>query len=195
MPNLPSANPTQFIQGAAALHVLDVKATATFYRDVLGFNWDFGGDACHNVRRVHCDKQPFFLLSYCSQVLVFSPHRRPVAEGHPPEDATSPTESVDAFGVIPRSITTIPLGPFRRLSGPAGSDVSFDPTFSSAATAAAPTKVRWPPCSSSARSGFGRSLHCGFTLIHPPAAVARRFQDDSSNRDGIRPLFGTGVPI
>ena len=36
MPNLPSANPTQFIQGAAALHVLDVKATATFYRDVLG---------------------------------------------------------------------------------------------------------------------------------------------------------------
>jgi len=44
MPNLPSANPTQFIQGAAALHVPDVKATATFYRDVLGFNWDFGGD-------------------------------------------------------------------------------------------------------------------------------------------------------
>ena len=44
MPNLPSANPTQFIQCAAALHVPDVKATATFYRDVLGFNWDFGGD-------------------------------------------------------------------------------------------------------------------------------------------------------
>ena len=36
MPNRPSANPTQFIQSAAALHVLDVKATATFYRDVLG---------------------------------------------------------------------------------------------------------------------------------------------------------------
>jgi len=29
MPNLPSANPTPFIQGAAALHVVDVKATAT----------------------------------------------------------------------------------------------------------------------------------------------------------------------
>ncbi len=44
MPNLPSSNPKQFIQGAPALHVPDVKATATFYRDVLGFNWDFGDD-------------------------------------------------------------------------------------------------------------------------------------------------------
>jgi catechol 2,3-dioxygenase-like lactoylglutathione lyase family enzyme len=44
MPNLPTATPTQFIQGAAALHVPDVKATATFYRDVLGFNCDFSGD-------------------------------------------------------------------------------------------------------------------------------------------------------
>ena len=44
MPNLPSSNPRQFIQGAPALHVPDVKATATFYRDVLGFNWDFGDD-------------------------------------------------------------------------------------------------------------------------------------------------------
>src|SRR5206468_7996449 len=44
MPKLPSSNPSQFIQGAPVLHVPDVAATATFYRDVLGFTWDFGGD-------------------------------------------------------------------------------------------------------------------------------------------------------
>lgn len=42
MPNLPSSNPKQFVQGAPVLHVSDVVATATFYRDVLGFKWDFG---------------------------------------------------------------------------------------------------------------------------------------------------------
>lgn len=45
MPALPSANPAQFVQGAPVLHVPDVKATAAFYRDVLGFTWDFGDDA------------------------------------------------------------------------------------------------------------------------------------------------------
>ena len=45
MPALPSSNPTQFVQGAPVLHVPDVKATAAFYRDVLGFTWDFGDDA------------------------------------------------------------------------------------------------------------------------------------------------------
>jgi predicted enzyme related to lactoylglutathione lyase len=44
MPNLPSSNPSQFIQGAPVLQVPDVGATAMFYRDVLGFTWDFGGD-------------------------------------------------------------------------------------------------------------------------------------------------------
>ena len=44
MPNAPTSNPTQFIQGAPVLHVADVKATATFYRDTLGFTWDFGDD-------------------------------------------------------------------------------------------------------------------------------------------------------
>jgi predicted enzyme related to lactoylglutathione lyase len=44
MPALPSANPAQFIQGAPVLHVPDVKATAAFYRDVLGFTWDFGDE-------------------------------------------------------------------------------------------------------------------------------------------------------
>src|SRR5580765_5557064 len=44
MPALPSSNPAQFVQGAPVLHVADVKATAAFYRDVLGFTWDFGDD-------------------------------------------------------------------------------------------------------------------------------------------------------
>jgi predicted enzyme related to lactoylglutathione lyase len=42
MPTPPSSNPAQFVQGAPVLHVADVEATATFYRDVLGFTWDFG---------------------------------------------------------------------------------------------------------------------------------------------------------
>ena len=42
MPELPSSNPKQFVQGAPVLHVSDVVATAAFYRDVLGFVWDFG---------------------------------------------------------------------------------------------------------------------------------------------------------
>ena len=45
MPALPSSNPAQFVQGAPVLHVQDVRATATFYRDILGFTWDFGDDA------------------------------------------------------------------------------------------------------------------------------------------------------
>jgi len=44
MPSPPSSNPRQFIQGAPVLHVPDVAATAAFYRDVLGFTWDFGDD-------------------------------------------------------------------------------------------------------------------------------------------------------
>jgi predicted enzyme related to lactoylglutathione lyase len=44
MPALPSSNPKQFVQGAPVLHVPDVVATAEFYRDVLGFTWDFGDE-------------------------------------------------------------------------------------------------------------------------------------------------------
>ena len=44
MPELPSANPRQFVQGAPVLHVPDVVGTAEFYRDVLGFTWDFGDE-------------------------------------------------------------------------------------------------------------------------------------------------------
>ena len=44
MPALPSSNPAQFVQGAPVLHVPDVSATAAFYRDLLGFTWDFGDD-------------------------------------------------------------------------------------------------------------------------------------------------------
>jgi predicted enzyme related to lactoylglutathione lyase len=45
MPTLPSSNPKQFVQGAPVLHVSDVVATAAFYRDVLGFMWDFGDES------------------------------------------------------------------------------------------------------------------------------------------------------
>jgi len=45
MPELPSSSPRQFIQGAPVLHVPDVVGTAAFYRDVLGFTWDFGDEA------------------------------------------------------------------------------------------------------------------------------------------------------
>jgi len=45
MPALPSSDPAQFFQGAPVLHVPDVKRAATFYRDLLGFTWDFGDEA------------------------------------------------------------------------------------------------------------------------------------------------------
>ena len=44
MPAQPSASVKQFIQGAPVLHVPDVEATARYYRDVLGFTWDFGDE-------------------------------------------------------------------------------------------------------------------------------------------------------
>ena len=51
MPAHPNANPKQFIQGAPVLHVPDVEATARYYRDVLGFTWDFGDDTYSVVWR------------------------------------------------------------------------------------------------------------------------------------------------
>ena len=44
MPALPSSDPAQFVQGAPVLHVANVQTTAAFYRDVLGFTWDFGDE-------------------------------------------------------------------------------------------------------------------------------------------------------
>ncbi len=44
MPNPPTESPTQFIQGTPVLHVPDVQVTATFYRDILGFTWDYGDE-------------------------------------------------------------------------------------------------------------------------------------------------------
>jgi catechol 2,3-dioxygenase-like lactoylglutathione lyase family enzyme len=44
MPAPPSSNPGQFVQGAPVLHVPDVRATAAFYRDLLGFRCDFGDE-------------------------------------------------------------------------------------------------------------------------------------------------------
>jgi len=51
MPEHPNANPKQFIQGAPVLHVRDVATTASYYRDVLGFTWDFGDNAYSVVWR------------------------------------------------------------------------------------------------------------------------------------------------
>ncbi len=48
MPGIPHAHPEQFVQSAAVLHVPDVLAAAAFYRDVLGFTFDFG-DAYYAV--------------------------------------------------------------------------------------------------------------------------------------------------
>ena len=44
MPAFPTSNPAQFVQGAPVLHVSDVTSAASFYRDVLGFTWDFGDE-------------------------------------------------------------------------------------------------------------------------------------------------------
>jgi catechol 2,3-dioxygenase-like lactoylglutathione lyase family enzyme len=44
MPDRPTSDPKQFIQCAPVLHVADVKATAAYYRDILGFKWDFGNE-------------------------------------------------------------------------------------------------------------------------------------------------------
>ncbi len=44
MPDRPTADPKQFIQGAPVLHVPDVKTAAAYYRDMLGFTWDFGDE-------------------------------------------------------------------------------------------------------------------------------------------------------
>ena len=41
MPEQPAPDPKQFIQGAPVLHVEDPRASAEYYRDVLGFNFDF----------------------------------------------------------------------------------------------------------------------------------------------------------
>ena len=44
MPAPPTSEPSQFVQGAPVLHVPDVQATAAYYRDVLGFAWDYGDE-------------------------------------------------------------------------------------------------------------------------------------------------------
>ena len=44
MPGVPQSDPRQFVQGSAVLHVPDVLAAAEYYRDNLGFSWDFGDD-------------------------------------------------------------------------------------------------------------------------------------------------------
>jgi catechol 2,3-dioxygenase-like lactoylglutathione lyase family enzyme len=62
VPKHPTSNPAQFIQGAPVLHVRDVMAMAGYFRDVLGFRFDFGDDRYAVVWRdnsaVHFLKAP-----------------------------------------------------------------------------------------------------------------------------------------
>lgn len=51
MPDQPKDNPKQFIQGAPVLHVKDPQASAEFYRNMLGFNFDFAMDGYSIVWR------------------------------------------------------------------------------------------------------------------------------------------------
>jgi hypothetical protein len=44
MPNFPTSDPAQFIQGCPVLHVRDVPQIAGYFRDVFGFRWDFDGE-------------------------------------------------------------------------------------------------------------------------------------------------------
>jgi catechol 2,3-dioxygenase-like lactoylglutathione lyase family enzyme len=44
MPDVPTSDPEQFRQGAPLLLVPDVRATADFYRSILGFRSDRGAD-------------------------------------------------------------------------------------------------------------------------------------------------------
>lgn len=44
MPDHPTSDPAQFIQGCPVLHVGDVAGMAGYFRDVLGFRLDFGDD-------------------------------------------------------------------------------------------------------------------------------------------------------
>ena len=44
MPAHPTSAPAQFIQGAPVLHVRDVSGMAAYFRDTLGFTWDFGDE-------------------------------------------------------------------------------------------------------------------------------------------------------
>ena len=50
MPEVPTSNPKLFIQSAPVLHVRDVRATAAYYRDVLGFAWEYD-DGYYSVMR------------------------------------------------------------------------------------------------------------------------------------------------
>ena len=44
MPERPTSKPQQIIQGGPRVFVPDVEASAQFFRDKLGFTWDFGDD-------------------------------------------------------------------------------------------------------------------------------------------------------
>jgi predicted enzyme related to lactoylglutathione lyase len=107
MPALPSANPKQFVQGAPVLHVPNVAATAAFYRDMLGFTWDFGDDtyavvwrdnsAIHFVRD-EASPKGIHLFQWVKDIDGY--HRELIARGA--EVAAEPTDQpygIREFGV------------------------------------------------------------------------------------------------
>jgi len=107
MPALPSSNPQQFVQGAPVLHVPDVTAAATFYRDVLGFTWDFGDDTYAVVWRdnsaihfVRADDGPTGVHLFQWVKDVDSYYREVIGRGA--ETASAPTDQpygIREFGV------------------------------------------------------------------------------------------------
>ena len=107
MPALPSSNPQQFVQGAPVLHVPDVTAAATFYRDVLGFTWDFGDDTYAVVWRdnsaihfVRADDGPTGVHLFQWVKDVDSYYREVIGRGA--ETASTPTDQpygIREFGV------------------------------------------------------------------------------------------------
>ena len=51
MPDKPSSSVRQFIQGASIIQVAEPERTAAYFRDVLGFNFDFSMDGYSVVWR------------------------------------------------------------------------------------------------------------------------------------------------
>lgn len=118
MPNQPTSDPAQFIQGCPVLHVRDVIAVASYFRDVLGFQWDFGDEQYAVVWRdnsaVHLTKgerDPFnvHLFQWIRNVDAY--HEEVVARG---ANVTAPPRNqpyeIRDFSVIGPGNLTIVFG-------------------------------------------------------------------------------------
>ena len=102
MPDRPTSDPKQFIQGAPVLHVADVKATAAYYRDILGFRWDFGDEEYSVVWR---DNSAIHLAR----------------GGQRPPDACRPTRRISCGPIARSNRSVVPF--WRRARSPAVSAV------------------------------------------------------------------------